>query len=269
MNTFFIILRSKSENEYLMRKIILSGSKACFITILMSVPFLINGKTKTGNKPVYDVTYNNTSSSLTSSAAVVAEAIMLNDSLHLETKGLSRKTLEYALKGFNYLQEKGLLPNKDILSICDFSQSSKNKRLYIIDVENKKLVLNTYVAHGKNSGTEYAKSFSNNPNSLKSSLGFYVTRNTYFGGHGLSLKIDGLEKGFNDKANARNIVIHGSSYVSNSFVSSNSSCGRSFGCPAVSSKESPLVIDAIKNGSCLFIYHPTQNYLKQSRILNS
>lgn len=251
-----------------MRRIISPVKTVCFVTLLVSFPFLINGKTT----PVVTsqlVLSAISSASLSSSAAAVAEATMLNDSLHLDTKGLNIKALEYALKGFNYLQQKGMLYNKDILSICDFSQSSKNKRLYVIDLENKKLMLNTYVAHGKNSGSEYANSFSNNPNSLKSSLGFYVTRSTYFGGHGLSLKIDGLEKGFNDKANTRNIVIHGSEYVGNDFVRSNNYCGRSYGCPAVPSQESPMVINTIKDGSCLFIYHPTQKYLKQSRILNS
>lgn len=251
-----------------MRRIISPVKTACFIILLVSFPFLINGKTT----PVVTsqlVLSAISSASLSSSAAALAEATMLNDSLHLDTKGLNIKALEYALKGFNYLQQKGMLYNKDILSICDFSQSSKNKRLYVIDIENKKLMLNTYVAHGKNSGSEYANSFSNNPNSLKSSLGFYVTRSTYYGGHGLSLKIDGLEKGFNDKANKRNIVVHGSDYVGNDFVRSNNFCGRSYGCPAVSSQESPMVINTIKDGSCLFIYHPTQKYLKQSRILNS
>ncbi len=239
---------------------------ACLFTLLVSSPFLMNGSSKsvvTSDLIVRD------KSAAGFSSAVAAEATMLNDSLHLDTKGLSIKALEYALKGFNFLQQKGLLFNRDILSICDFSQSSKNKRLYVIDIENKKLVLNTYVAHGKNSGSEFANSFSNSPNSLKSSLGFYVTGNTYMGGHGLSLKIKGLEKGFNDKADGRNIVVHGSDYVGDDFVAFNNFCGRSFGCPAVPSQESPIVINTIKNGSCLFIYHPTQKYLKQSRILNS
>lgn len=251
-----------------MRKIFSSGKATYFVIILISFPFLINGTTKPVKKIKASVAVASTGKS-TFSAAVAEEANLLNDSLHLESKGLSKQTLEYALKGYIYMQQKGLLFKRDILSICDFSQSSKKKRLYIIDVENKKLVLNTYVAHGKNSGSEYANSFSNNPNSLKSSLGFYVTRSTYFGGHGLSLKIEGVEKGFNDKANSRNIVVHGSSYVGDASVRSNSSCGRSFGCPAVSSRESPVVIDAIKNGSCLFIFHPTKTYLRQSKILNS
>ncbi len=253
------------ENRYYMRRIILSVKTVCFITLLVSFPFLINGKTK----PVVKAELILPAKKAGYFSLAAAEATMLNDSLHLDTKGLSIKALEYGIKGFIYLQQKGLLLNKNILSICDFSQSSKNKRLYVIDIEKKKLVLNTFVAHGKNSGSEYANSFSNNPNSLKSSLGFYITGDTYIGGHGLSLKIRGLEKGFNDKANGRNIVVHGSDYVGDHFVTSNTFCGRSYGCPAVPSEESPLVINTIKNGSCLFIYHPTQKYLKQSRILNS
>jgi hypothetical protein len=251
-----------------MKRFFLISKVACLLVLLISFPFLINGKTKPVIKGSYTVAVNK-SSNLSSSAIAAAEATMLNDSLHLDDKGLSKKVLEYALKGYNYLQQKGLLINKDIISICDFSQSSKNKRLYIIDIENKKLVFNTYVAHGRNSGSEYANAFSNSANSLKSSLGFYVTRGTYQGGHGLSLKIDGIEKGFNDKANRRNIVVHGSNYVGDDFVQFNNSCGRSYGCPAVPSLESSFVINIIKNGSCLFIYHPTQKYLKQSRILNS
>ena len=206
---------------------------------------------------------------VSSKEAAMLEANLLNDSLHLDDLGLDKKTLEYAIKGYLYLQGNTGLLKKDILSICDFSQSSKKKRLYIIDVENRKLLLNTYVAHGKNSGGEYAKYFSNSPESLKSSLGFYITRNTYFGAHGLSLKIQGLEMGFNDKADRRNIVVHGSSYVGPDFLLKNPAIGRSFGCPAVPSSESSLVVSTIQDGSCLFIYHPTTQYLKRSKILNS
>src|SRR5690606_9287043 len=146
----------------------------------------------------------------------------------------------------------------DVLSICDFSQSSKRKRLYIIDLEQKKLLMQTFVAHGKNSGSEYAKNFSNRPESHQSSLGFYVTRSTYYGEHGLALKIDGLERGINDKAFARNIVVHGSDYVGNSFLKNNKKIGRSFGCPAVPREQAPKIIQTIKQGTCLFIYHPSK-----------
>ena len=194
---------------------------------------------------------------------------LLYDSLQLGQTGLSQAALEYAMKGYNYLQEKGLV-DKTILSICDFSQSSRNKRLYVIDMESKKLLYNTYVAHGRNSGAEYATSFSNTAESLKSSLGFYVTQDTYIGTHGLSLKIEGLERGFNNNAQKRNIVIHGCEYTGGSFVKSNNYCGRSFGCPAVPSQQSDSIIQALKAGSCLFIYHPSASaYLYKSSILNS
>jgi hypothetical protein len=149
------------------------------------------------------------------------------------------------------------------------SQSSRNKRLYVLDLEQRTVLINTYVAHGRNSGREYARLFSNNPASHKSSLGFYVTEDTYYGSNGLSLKICGMERGFNDRANGRNIVIHGSEYVGPDFMRMNHFNGRSYGCPAVPADETETVIDAIKGGSCLFIYHPTKKYIGRSKILNS
>src|SRR5450631_2982032 len=134
-------------------------------------------------------------------AAFKEEVDVLYEQAELKDLGLTRKAFEYALKGYYYLLEHHRLVKTNILSICDLSQSSRNKRLYVVDLEQKKVVINTYVAHGRNSGTEYARTFSNNPRSHKSSLGFYVTEGTYFGNNGLSLKIRGQEKGFNDRAN--------------------------------------------------------------------
>jgi hypothetical protein len=196
------------------------------------------------------------------------EADAMYDSMKLKKSGLSEKAFEYAWKGYKQLLEEGQLNNNSVLSICDFSQSSRQKRLYIIDITEMKLLLNTYVAHGRNSGGEYARSFSNNPDSHKSSLGFYITRKTYFGDHGLALKIDGLENGINDKADERNIVIHGSKYVGPNYLRYNRVNGRSFGCPAVPAKDTQKVINTIKDGSCLFIYHPAKFYLLKSKILN-
>lgn len=140
--------------------------------------------------------------------------------------------------------------------------------MYIIDVEHSKLITNTYVAHGKNSGGEYANRFSNTPESWQSSLGFYITRQTYTGEHGLSLRIDGVDPGFNDKAMERSIVIHGANYVDDARARAGVFMGRSFGCPAVPQQESARIITTIKNGTCLFIYHPSENYLHRSKILN-
>ncbi len=189
--------------------------------------------------------------------------------LDLENAGLSLDAFSYALSGYLTLLEKGKLQNPYTLTICDFSQSSKNKRLYIIDLKEMKILWNTYVAHGRRSGGEFAQSFSNTPKSHKSSLGFYITENTYYGAHGLSLRINGLEKGINDQAKARNIVIHGSDYVGDDFLENNPFTGRSFGCPAVPEEEKAAIINVIKGGSCLFIYHPTKQYLSVSKILKS
>jgi hypothetical protein len=197
-----------------------------------------------------------------------SEASALYDAMKLKRFGLSKSAFEYAYKGYHYLLNKKVLNTATVLSICDFSQSSRHKRFFVIDVNQKKVIVNTYVAHGRNSGSEYARSFSNSPESHMSSLGFYKTENTYYGDHGLALKIEGLEKGFNDNANERNIVVHGSKYVGSDYLKYNRVSGRSFGCPALPASQSNKVINTIKNGSCLFIYHPTKKYLKQSKILN-
>lgn len=202
-------------------------------------------------------------------AAFAAEVTNLYEQIDLQEMGLSKKAFEYALKGYYYLLEHHWLNKTNIISICDLSQSSRNKRLYVLDLEQRTVVVNTYVAHGRRSGGEFATSFSNSQSSHKSSLGFYVTQGTYIGDNGLSLRIRGMEKGFNDRANGRNIVIHGSRYVGGDFLDMNQFCGRSYGCPAVPADESDSIIDLIKEGSCLFIYHPTKKYIARSKIINS
>lgn len=202
-------------------------------------------------------------------AAFAAEATALYQDFDLQEAGLTKEAFEYALKGYYYLLDHHWLNKTNILSICDLSQSSRNKRLYILDMEQRKVLVNTYVAHGRNSGQEYARYFSNNPSSHKSSLGFYITQGTYYGNNGLSLRVRGMERGFNDRAGGRNIVVHGSQYVGPDFLDMNRFCGRSYGCPAVPADESEAIIDLIKEGSCLFIYHPTKKYITRSKILNS
>jgi hypothetical protein len=202
-------------------------------------------------------------------AAFAAEVTNLYQEFDLGEVGLSKKAFAYALKGYYYLLDHHWLNKTNILSICDLSQSSRNKRLYVLDLDQKKVLVNTYVAHGRNSGQEFARSFSNSPSSHKSSLGFYITQGTYYGGNGLSLKIRGMEKGFNDRAGGRNIVVHGSQYVGPDFLEMNRFCGRSYGCPAVPADESETIIDLIKDGSCLFVYHPTKKYIMRSKILNN
>ncbi|MBC7829077.1 MAG: murein L,D-transpeptidase catalytic domain family protein [Chitinophagaceae bacterium] len=242
------------------------------ILLIVLSPILISGTSKQEASVIAPVVVTisgaTPSINISTSGKLSAQADALYDSMKLKRAGLSKKAFEFAWKGYQYMLSRKLLRKTDVLSICDFSQSSRRKRLYIIDLETMKLLINTHVAHGRNSGNEFAKFFSNSEESHKSSLGFYVTRNTYWGGHGLSLQIEGLERGINDKANERKIVVHGSDYVGDRFLRSNPFNGRSFGCPAVPSKLTTKVINTIKNGSCFFIYHPTKNYISKSRILN-
>jgi len=247
-----------------------SVPSASLLFLLVASPILISGKksSDSGDNTTQSAVISISAGIKSAKELIVDEAYALYDSMKLKRFGLSKQAFEFAWKGYKTLLEEGKVHKKQILSICDFSQSSRRKRLYILDVSEKKVLVNTYVAHGRRSGGEYARSFSNNPESHKSSLGFYITRKTYFGGHGLALTIDGVEKGINDKADERNIVIHGSEYVGADFLRGNKFNGRSYGCPAVPAKETNKVINTIKGGSCLFIYHPTKNYIDKSKILN-
>jgi len=192
----------------------------------------------------------------------------LYTTLQLEGFGLSEEAFTYAWKGYQHLLANNRIERSEYLTICDFSKASTEKRLYIIDIDKQQLVRHTYVAHGKNSGALYATNFSNKPESLQSSLGFYVTASTYIGKHGTSLRLIGVDPGYNDKALARTIVLHGAAYVNEDRAKQGVFMGRSFGCPAVPEEESAAIIATIKNGTCLFIYHPGKNYLNGSKILN-
>lgn len=186
--------------------------------------------------------------------------------LHLQELGLSATAFNLTVKGWEKLRKRGEV-SKNLISICDFTQSSKNKRLYIIDMGTEQLLFNTLVAHGRNTGEEFAQSFSNENSSNKSSLGFYVTKETYEGQHGLSLKLTGEEPGFNDHAEERSIVMHGADYVCESFIAQCGRLGRSFGCPSVPVEMRDKIINAIKDGTCLFVYYPDTKYLTASKLL--
>ena len=169
------------------------------------------------------------------------------------------ESFKEALKGFYILKEKGLI-QKDILTLVDFSLSSNVKRLWVIDMSTNTILYNSLVAHGRNTGDEFANSFSNANSSFKSSLGFYATGEIYNGKHGMSLKLDGLEKGVNNNARERGVVIHSANYVSNSFIKNNKRLGRSLGCPAIPAESLNGIVNTIKNKSCLFIYHPSRSF---------
>jgi hypothetical protein len=189
--------------------------------------------------------------------------------LNLAEKGLSNEVFQLALKGYRKLESIGKLQNPNILTIIDFSQSSKNKRLFVIDLKNKALLFNTYVAHGRNTGEEFARYFSNKAGSLKSSLGFYVTQNHILGASvGFSLLLDGVEKGINDNAVKREIIMHGAAYATESFIRKTGRLGRSFGCPSLPPELIKPVIETIEKGSCLFIYQRDDFYIHHSSLLN-
>jgi hypothetical protein len=190
------------------------------------------------------------------------------DNLDLARLGLSREAFNYGMKGFEYLRSTGKINNDNLISIVDFSLPSNKKRLFVLDLRNNRVLFNTYVSHGRNSGREIAQEFSNEPESYKSSLGFYVTGGTYNGKHGYSMQLMGEEAGFNDNALSRAIVMHSADYVSESVAKMQGYVGRSLGCPALSPDMYKPVIEKIKGGSCLFLYSPNKYYLSHSKIIN-
>lgn len=172
---------------------------------------------------------------------------------------------EQAFTGYTKIDAR----KKDIITLIDFTKPSTEERFYVFDMRHKKMLFSSLVSHGRNSGGNYATSFSNENGSLKSSLGFYVTENTYQGKNGYSLILEGLEKGINDRAKERAIVIHGASYSNPSVISSSGRLGRSLGCPALPQALSKSIINTIKEGTLLYIYANDQNYLSCSTVLSS
>ncbi len=193
--------------------------------------------------------------------------VALEKPLLAQTQGLRPKVLRMALKAAQKAHEEGK-GRRRVLSVIDYERPSTKKRLWVFDLQKKRLLFEELVAHGKNTGGNLPRgpsAFSNTPQSLKSSVGLFETRGTYSGKHGYSLKLEGLEPGFNNNAMRRAIVIHGADYVSKSFIRRVGRLGRSWGCPALDTKVSRQVIDAIKNRSLLFVYYPVPRWLQRSK----
>lgn len=237
-------------------------------TMFLHMPFVFAMPSPGFEHPVNEKPNGNTDNAAVSPIDA-GRIAMAYDSMHLDKLGLSEQAFDHAMKGFSYLVQQGRIVKDNIITIADFSLPSYRKRLFVIDLDNYRVLFNTFVAHGVNSGREYANEFSNTPSSYKSSLGFYQTLGTYMGEHGYSLKLDGLEKGINDNAHSRAIVIHAAGYVHESLIRAQGYIGRSWGCPALPEKLHKPIIDKIKNGSCLFIYSANEAYLKKSRIINA
>jgi hypothetical protein len=240
-------------------------SLSSIFIFLIHLPFVFAKVKPSENTPVKPT--HNISTGFNGANPLTGNLPLIYDSLKLNTLGLSKQAFDYALKGFNYLKSLGKVHNENILSIVDFSLPSSKKRLFILDLKNYKILFNTYVAHGRNSGKEYANKFSNANESFESSLGFYVTGDTYSGNHGYSLRLEGEESGINDNALSRGVVMHSAWYVDESIVKSQGYIGRSQGCPAIPESLHKPIIEKKKNGSCLFLYSPDKNYLSRSKIL--
>jgi len=200
-------------------------------------------------------------------AALQDSLSRLYEEIELDKQGLAIEVFKYAMTGYLGLLQQGKLSDKKLISIIDFTKSSNTKRFYTIDLEKRTLKYHTYVSHGKNSGEEMAKSFSNTVHSNQSSLGFYITAETYVGSKGYSLKLDGVEKGYNDKLRERAVVMHNAEYVSEYWIKKYGRLGRSQGCPALPQALGKEVINAIKNHTAVFAYYDDPAYLNASRYL--
>ncbi|MEO0066356.1 MAG: hypothetical protein RI983_1682 [Bacteroidota bacterium] len=177
--------------------------------------------------------------------------------------------LHNAVKVYNQLKLAGQLNNQQFLTIADFSKPSAEKRLFIINMDKMELVFHSLVAHGRNSGKLMAEKFSNKMESYQSSIGFFITGNIYKGKHGMSLQLEGIEAGINDKAKQRAIVIHGADYVNDALIKKQGYIGRSLGCPAVPQNLVKDIIQTIKGSSLFYIHAPDKTYLEKSNLIGS
>lgn len=183
-----------------------------------------------------------------------------------DLKEMNPRVLELALKAHQKANAMGIA-QKSMMTIIDYSLPSTKRRLWVVDMVKGKVMYHTHVAHGSGSGGNLAKSFSDKPGSLQTSLGLFVTGKTYQGKHGLSLTLHGLEKGINGNAERRRIVVHGANYVSESTAKNLGRLGRSWGCPALDTRLATPIIQTIKDGSLVFAYYPDDKWLKKSRFL--
>jgi hypothetical protein len=197
-------------------------------------------------------------------ASVPSSNKQLVASLVRQAPGLSSRVLKLALQAAQAADARGLLKRPDVLTVIDYSLPSSKPRLFVFDLVARKLLFRELVAHGRNSGGNLATVFSNSPGSMATSLGLFVTANTYFGGNGYSLRLRGLEEGINDMAWDRAVVMHGASYVSQNAIRALGRLGRSWGCPAVRTEIAQKIIDTIRDGSALFAYYPEKTWLATS-----
>ena len=192
----------------------------------------------------------------------------LYNELNAAQYDLSFTAFRYAYIGYQTMKKQHRLNNKELFSIIDFTKDCNSKRFYTIDLEKMKIVYYTYVAHGKKSGERMATSFSDAVESNKSSIGFYITGNTYNGGNGYILMLHGDEKGYNSNLAKRSVVVHAADYANEDYIARNGRMGRSLGCPALPENIYKQVIETIKEKTMIFAYYNDAKYLKTSKYLN-
>jgi hypothetical protein len=214
-------------------------------------------------------------------AALVAATLLVPNAIDASTSGsfaradfdstsighIETDVFEMALDAASCAVRTGAVSAPQTLTVIDYSKPSTERRLWVFDLKAKELVYEELVAHGQGSGANMATQFSNEDESHQTSLGLFVTRDTYVGKNGYSLRLDGLDRGVNDRARDRAIVMHGAPYVSEQFVKANGRLGRSWGCPAISAVVAKQMIDRVKGGGLVFAYYPDAKLLKTSRYL--
>ena len=187
----------------------------------------------------------------------------------LPDNSVSWEAFQSAMQGKLYLQSQEIFSKPNIITIVDFSKPSTKERFFVIDIDRAEILFSSLTAHGQGTGDNMAQLFSNKPNSHQSSLGFYKTAEIYYGKHGKSMRLDGLEKGINDNARHRAIVVHAANYVSQSFINRHGRLGRSFGCPALPQNLNDIIINTISDGTLFYIYAPDKQYLASSKVVQS
>ena len=214
-------------------------------------------------------------------AAVLAATLLVPHAAHASTSanfaladfdttaigGIETDVLEMALGAASCAVKSGAVDGPGTLTVIDYSKPSSERRLWVFDLKSRELLYEELVAHGQGSGANMATKFSNTDESHQTSLGLFVTRDTYVGKNGYSLRLDGLDRGVNDRARDRAIVMHGAPYVSEQFVKANGRLGRSWGCPAISAAVAKKMIDRVKGGGLVFAYYPDKEWLKTSKYL--
>jgi hypothetical protein len=203
----------------------------------------------------------------TATRTVTRGAFDMDEWDDVELGNVDKKVFKMALSAARCAVKNGVTSNPKTLTVIDYSKPSTANRFWVFDLGKRELMYEELVAHGQGSGANFATMFSNEPETHRTSIGLFVTDDTYVGRNGYSLRLNGLDRGFNDRARERAIVMHGAPYVSAAFVKAQGRLGRSHGCPALREAVAREVIDTVKGGSLVFSYYPDKDWMKSSKYL--